>query len=238
MSDRILEVRDLCVSYGDFLAVDSVCLPVQQGQILSLIGLNNAGKSTLVNTIAKLLEPTSGSIVFKGEDVTKLPPEKIVLKGISLVSQGGRCFHRMSVEDNLLMGAYPKTARAGAKESLDQVFDLFPDLKTMRRTPAGSLSGGQRQMVAIGRALMNHPDLLIFDEISLGLSPTVIKDLYKRIACINRDFGTSMIIIEQNTHRALKSSHSFCVMLKGKIVLSGDSGNADQDEIKKAYFGV
>ena len=238
MKNTILKVEGLCASYGDLVAVDKVDLEVEKGQIAAIIGLNNAGKSTLVNTIVKAKEPTAGKIFFRGEDITSLSTEKIISRGLSLVPQGGRCFKRMSVEDNLLMGCYPKRSRQFEKETLAAVFELFPDLLMMRKSPAGSLSGGQRQMVAIGRALMNRPECLIFDEISLGLSPVVIKDIYRRIKTINEKTDTTIVLIEQDTHRVLGTSDVYYVMLKGRIVLSGKSSDVDQKELKKAYFGV
>ncbi len=238
MDEQILKVEKLCASYGDFVAVDSVDLEVRRGQIVSVIGLNCAGKSTLVNTIVKYSEPRSGKIFFKGKDVTRLPPEKIVGMGMCLVPQGGRCFKRMSVEDNLFMCCYTKKSRTFVKESLRQVYELFPDLEPLKRAPAGSLSGGQRQMVAIGRALMSRPDCIIFDEISLGLSPLVIKNIYEKIRYINESGKTTVILIEQDTARALKASDEFHVMMKGRIVLSGVSAEVNPQELKKAYFGI
>lgn len=238
MSDALLSVEGVSVRYGDFSAAESVSFSIERGHIVSLIGLNGAGKTTIVNTVMGLHKPESGRIVFKGEDITSLSTEKIVSRGLSLVPQGGRCFNRMSVQDNLLMGSYPRTARKKAKQTLEHVYELFPVLEDMKKRPAGTLSGGQRQMVAIGRALMACPDCLIFDEISLGLSPAVIKDIYNRIIKINREEKTSILLIEQDTKRALGASDSFCVMLKGKVVLSGKSSEIDPETLKKAYFGI
>ena len=238
MSDTILEIDSLSAGYGDFIAVDKVSMTVEKGQIVSLIGLNGAGKTTLINTVAGLQKPDGGTVRFKGEDITSLSADKIVAKGLSLVPQGGRCFNRMSVQDNLLMGGFTKSARKKLKETLGHVYELFPDLADMKKCPAGALSGGQRQMVAIGRALMARPDCLIFDEISLGLSPAVIKDIYRRIIKINEEEKTSVILIEQDTRRALNASDSFYVMLKGRVVLSGKSSGIDSETLKKAYFGI
>ena len=230
MSEPILKVEGVQAKYGDFIAVESATLDVPEGQIVSLIGSNGAGKSTLMDTIAGLHKPSSGKIYFKGEDITGLPAEKIVLKGLSLVPQGSRCFIRMSVEDNLIMGSYPKTARAKAKDTLEMVYNLFPVLKQKRNDPSGSLSGGQRQMVAVGRALMTTPELILFDEISLGLAPTTIKDIAKS--------GTTVVLVEQDTHRAIKTAQLVHVMLKGNVVLSGSPHELSEDDIKKAYFGI
>lgn len=238
MSEPILQVQELNAGYGDFSAVEQASFSVDHGQIITLIGLNGAGKTTLVKTIAGLHKPTSGKVLFMGEDITHLSAEKIVSRGLSMVPQGSRCFNRMSVHDNLLMGSFPKSARKHAKETLRHVYELFPVLEEMNKRPAGTLSGGERQMVAIGRALMARPKCLIFDEISLGLSPAIIKDIYKRIIQINENDKTSVILIEQDTQRALRTADSFYVMLKGKMVLSGKSNEVDAEMLKKAYFGI
>ncbi|MEE0956810.1 MAG: ABC transporter ATP-binding protein [Ruminococcus sp.] len=238
MSEPILQVQELNAGYGDFSAVEQASFSVDHGQIITLIGLNGAGKTTLVKTIAGLHKPTSGKVLFMGEDITRLSAEKIVSRGLSMVPQGSRCFNRMSVHDNLLMGSFPKSARKHAKETLRHVYELFPVLEEMKKRPAGTLSGGERQMVAIGRALMARPKCLIFDEISLGLSPAIIKDIYKRIIQINENDKTSVILIEQDTQRALRTADSFYVMLKGKMVLSGKSNEVDAEMLKKAYFGI
>lgn len=238
MSDTLLRIEDLHAGYGDFVAVDSASLEVKKGGIVALIGINGAGKTTLMDTVAGLHKPASGKVYFKGEDITSLSADRIVAKGLSLVPQGGRCFTRMSVQDNLLMGSFPKAARKNAKAMLARVYELFPDLEQMKQRPAGNLSGGQRQMVAIGRALMGSPECLIFDEISLGLSPVVISDIYRIIKRINKEENTSVILIEQDIRRALKTSDDFYVMLKGKVVLSGRSDDVDPETLKKAYFGI
>lgn len=237
MSDPILKVEGLQAKYGDFLAVESATLDVPEKKIVSVIGSNGAGKSTLMDTIAGIHRPCAGKVIFKGEDITGMPAEKIVTRGLSLVPQGSRCFVRMTVEDNLIMGSYPKSARGKMKQSLEKVYELFPVLKTKRNELSGSLSGGQRQMVAVARALMTDPELIIFDEISLGLAPTVIKDIYARVKEINRE-GTTIVIVEQDTQRAIRSSETCHVMLKGKVVLSGLSKELSDEEIKKAYFGI
>ncbi len=237
MSEPILKVEGVQAKYGDFIAVESATLDVPQGKIVSVIGANGAGKSTLMDTIAGIHKPSAGRIIFKGEDITGMPAEKVVLRGLSLVPQGSRCFIRMTVEDNLIMGSYPKAARKKVKESLERVYELFPVLKQKRNDLSGSLSGGQRQMVAIGRALMNNPECVLFDEISLGLAPTIIKDIYARIKEISAD-GMTVVLVEQDTHRAIRTGEISHVMLKGRVVLSGVSKELGEDEIKKAYFGL
>ncbi len=237
MSDPILKVEDVQTRYGDFIAVESATLDVPEGQIVSLIGANGAGKSTLMDTVAGLHKPHNGKIYFKGEDITGLPAEKIVLRGLSLVPQGSRCFIRMSVEDNLIMGSFPKAARKTVNDTLEYVYNLFPVLKEKRNDPSGSLSGGQRQMVAVGRALMTKPECILFDEVSLGLAPTIIKDIYARIKEISKG-GTTVLLVEQDTQRAIRTAELIHVMLKGKVVLSGTPKELSDDDIKKAYFGI
>jgi len=223
--------------YGDFLAVADASMDVPAGQVVSLIGSNGAGKSTLMDCLAGVHTPTSGKIYFEGEDITGLPAHEIVARGLALVPQGSRCFVRMSVEDNLIMGSYLKSARPYAKQSLERVYELFPVLKEKRNDLSGSLSGGQRQMVAIGRALMTRPKMILFDEISLGLAPTIIKDIYARIKQINQE-GMNILLVEQDVKRSRKASTTCYVMLKGKIVLSGPSATLTEEEIKNAYFGI
>ncbi len=237
MSEPMLKVENVQAKYGDFIAVQDASLEVQEGMIVSLIGSNGAGKSTLMDTIAGLHKPSAGKIYFKGEDITGLPAEKIVTRGLSLVPQGSRCFIRMTVEDNLIMGSFPKAMRKKCADSLERVYELFPVLKEKRNDLSGSLSGGQRQMVAVGRALMTNPELVLFDEISLGLAPTIIKDIYARIKEINKA-GTTVVLVEQDTHRAIKTAEVVDVMLKGKVVLTGKPKDLGEDEIKKAYFGI
>ena len=237
MSEPILKVEGVQAKYGDFIAVESATLDVPQGMIVSVIGANGAGKSTLMDTIAGVHKPTAGKVYFKGEDITGMPAEKLVTRGLSLVPQGSRCFIRMTVEDNLIMGSYPKSARGKLKESLERVYELFPVLKQKRNDASGSLSGGQRQMVAIGRALMTRPKLILFDEISLGLAPTIIKDIYARIKEISAG-GMTVVLVEQDTQRAIRTAQLCHIMLKGKVVLSGSSKELTDEEIKKAYFGL
>ena len=238
MSEPILKVEGIQAKYGDFIAVHSATLDVPEGKIVSLIGSNGAGKSTLMDTVAGLHRPSAGKVFFKGEDITGLPAEKIVTRGLSLVPQGSRCFIRMSVEDNLIMGSFPKGVRAKAKDTLEKVYNLFPVLKEKRNDASGSLSGGQRQMVAVGRALMTDPELVLFDEISLGLAPTVIKDIYATIKRLNKETGITVLLVEQDTQRAMKTGELCHVMLKGEVVLSGPPKELGDDEIKKAYFGI
>ena len=237
MSEPILKVEGVQAKYGDFIAVESATLDVPQGMIVSVIGANGAGKSTLMDTIAGVHKPSAGKVYFKGEDITGMPAEKLVTRGLSLVPQGSRCFIRMTVEDNLIMGSYPKSARGKLKESLERVYELFPVLKQKRNDLSGSLSGGQRQMVAIGRALMTNPDCVRSDELSLGLAPTIIKDIYARSKEISAG-GMTVVLVEQDTQRAIRTAQLCHIMLKGRVVLSGSSKELTDEEIKKAYFGL
>ncbi len=236
-TDPILRVENLKVKYGDFIAVHDASLEIPAKKVISIIGSNGAGKSTLMDSVAGVCKSASGRVFFKNEDITNMEPHMIVARGLTLVPQGSRCFVRMTVEDNLIMGSYTPKARKNAPKTLERVYNLFPVLKEKRNDLSGSLSGGQRQMVAIGRALMSSPEMILFDEISLGLAPTIIKDIYARIKEINRE-GTSVVLVEQDVKRSCQASETCHVMLKGTVVLSGDSKSLSEEEIKKAYFGI
>ncbi|MDR3305828.1 MAG: ABC transporter ATP-binding protein [Clostridiales Family XIII bacterium] len=236
-TDAMLSVEGLQVNYGDFIAVKDASLSVPYCEIVSVVGTNGAGKSTLFDCVAGVVKPRAGRVFFKGEDITALPAHEVVAKGLTLVPQGSRCFIRMTVEENLIMGSYTKKARKDRAATLKKTYELFPVLFEKRNDLSGSLSGGQRQMVAIGRALMNRPEMILFDEISLGLAPTVIKDIYARIKEINRD-GVTAVLIEQDVKRSLRTSSRCNVMLKGKVVLTGSSRELTEEKIKAAYFGV
>ncbi|MCL2493871.1 MAG: ABC transporter ATP-binding protein [Clostridiales bacterium] len=237
MSEEILRVEDVDVFYGDFQAVQQASFSVEEGSIVSLIGTNGAGKTTLMRAIGGTLAPRNGKVWFKGADITGMPTHKIVDLGISQVPEGRHLFGRMSVKDNLIMGSYTPRARKNMKAGLEKVYELFPILKEKADQTSGSLSGGQQQMVAIGRALMSEPQLICFDEIALGLAPTVIKDIYARVRELN-GAGMSMILVEQDVRRSLKQCRRAYVMLKGKVVLEGDSCNLTEEEVSKAYFGM
>ena len=238
MSEPVLKTENLSVRYGEFIAVSDASIELQEGSITALIGANGAGKSTLLGAFAGLHAPSSGRILFKGEDITGLSPDRILERGLSLVPQGGRCFTRMTVEDNLLMGSYPARARKKAAQSLKRVYELFPVLHRKRKAAAGTLSGGERQMTAIGRALMACPECILFDEISLGLAPIVIGEIYTRIRRINEETGTTVLLVEQDTRRALGACDTCFVMLKGQIVLSGRPGSLSDSQVREAYFGL
>jgi len=233
----LLKAQDIDAFYGDFQAVQQASFEVEENSIISIIGTNGAGKSTLLKVISGALPARGGKVFFEGNDITGWPPHKIVELGISTVPEGGKVFSRMSVKDNLIMGSYTPKARKGASRSLERVYELFPILKEKSEQASGSLSGGQRQMVAIGRALMSNPRLIFFDEISLGLAPTIIKDIYARIRQLNGE-GITIVLIEQDVKRSLKTCETAYIMLKGKVVLSGKSADLTEDEVSKAYFGL
>jgi len=237
MSDEILKVSEVDVYYGDFQAVQQASFSVDRGGVVSLIGTNGAGKTTLMRAICGVLPARNGKIWFEGQDITGLPPHTIVDLGISLVPEGRHLFGRMSVKDNLIMGSYTPRARKNAKLGLEKVYELFPVLKEKENQASASLSGGQQQMVSIGRALMSEPKLICFDEIALGLAPTIIKDLYARVRELNGT-GMTIILVEQDVRRSLRQSQRAYVMLKGKVVLGGDSKVLTEEQVSKAYFGM
>lgn len=234
----MLRVSDLQVNYGDFIAVSSASMTIERGSIAALIGANGAGKSSLLEAVAGVLRPAAGTVLFDGEDITSLPADKVVGRGLSLVPQGGRCFSRMSVYDNLMTGSYTKAVRKQARDSLGRVYDLFPDLKDKGRELAGTLSGGQRQMLAIGRALMARPRCILFDEISLGLAPVAVKGLYECIERINREEKITVVVVEQDTARALRIADTCMVMVKGEVAMTGPAKDMSIEEIKTTYFGI
>jgi branched-chain amino acid transport system ATP-binding protein len=232
---RLLQTTDLVAHYGDFQALFGVNIFVDAGQVVALVGANGAGKSTTLKTIAGLLAaPRAEDVQFDGRPIGGMPADRIVAMGIALVPEGRRLFPSLSVEDNLLMGAY--CGNRGAW-TIERVFKLFPVLKERRQSPGTALSGGEQQMAAIGRALMTNPRLLLCDEISLGLSPIMVRDLYAALNEIRKE-GTAIVLVEQDVSRALKfADRAFC-MLEGRISLEGATDSLSPDAIKRAYFGV
>ena len=235
--EPVLRIERLEIRYGDFLAVQSASLSVREGTLVALLGSNGAGKSSLLEAVAGLHAPSGGRVFFQGREITGQSPEKNLSLGLCLVPQGGKVFPRMSVEDNLLMGSYVKEARKREKESLRYVYSLFPVLEEKRKDLCGTLSGGQRQMVAIGRAFMARPKCLLFDEISLGLAPVVMKDIYGAIRRINKEEGASVLLVEQDTSRVMSFVDECHVMQKGQIVLSGPAREMTMERLKEAYLG-
>lgn len=232
----LLAINNLNVHYRDFQALHDVSVKIKQGSIVSIIGSNGAGKSTLLNTIMGINKPSGGSISFMGENINGLPTNKVVSKGLSLSPEGSRVFPNLTVKENLLMGAYLPHARKNKESMLERVYDLFPILKEKSSQESNLLSGGQRQMLAIARAIMAEPKILFCDEISLGLAPVVIKDIYKKIQEINKE-GLTIVLVEQDVKRSLKYSDYSYVILKGKIVMEGKSSELPEDEVTDAYFG-
>jgi branched-chain amino acid transport system ATP-binding protein len=236
--EPLLAVRQLAVAYGDAPAVWDATLEVGPGELVSVIGPNGAGKSTLVNTIAGLLRARSGELRFAGADLTAEAPHRVCRHGIALVPEGRRLFTRMSVEENLEMGSYRADARAARRSTLERVYALFPILRERSRQLAGSLSGGQQQMVAIGRALMACPRLLLLDEPSLGLAPTVVDQMFHTIRAIHAE-GVAVLLVEQNVARALEIADRAYVLEAGQVVASGVSSELRSDpRIAQAYLGL
>jgi len=233
----MLEVLRLNVHYGDFQALHNISLKIKHGSIVSIIGSNGAGKTTLLNTILGFNKPTSGIVAFQGEKINAMPTHKIVEQGLTMSPEGSKVFQKMTVKENLLMGAYLPKARKDKEETLELVYDMFPILREKAEQSATYLSGGQRQMLAIGRAIMSKPKLLFCDEISLGLAPVIIKDIYQTIKRISQQ-GLTIVLVEQDVKRSLRYSDYSYVMLKGQIVLEGNSAELVETEVKDAYFGV
>lgn len=231
----LLETHDLTASYGDFQALFGVDISLEAGETLAIIGANGAGKTTLMRSLSGVLKNEPHSIRYRGEAVGALPAPDILARGIAMVPEGRRLFPSLTVEENLLIGAYGR--RATGPWTLESIYALFPILKERRRNPATALSGGQQQMVAIGRALMSNPDVLLCDEISLGLAPVVVRDIYAAFPRI-RATGAAIIIVEQDIAQALKVSNRVYCMMEGRITLSGKPCDLDRDAIHKAYFGA
>lgn len=232
----LLEVKDLHVSYGEIKAIRGINFNINQGEIVTIIGSNGAGKSTTLNSLAGLIKPASGTVLFNGEDVTKLESYELVKKGISLSPEGRQIFPRMSVIENLELGGYFRT-KTELEKGKNNVFELFPILKERSWQAGGTLSGGEQQMLAIGRALMASPKILILDEPSLGLAPIIVKEIFKMIRRI-RDEGITVLLVEQNAKMALSISDRGYVLETGKIRLEGKSEELlNNKEVHKLYLG-
>ena len=234
----MLEVRDLQVAYGAAPALWGVSLDVRAGEMVCVVGPNGAGKTTLINALAGILRARSGRIVFEGRDITELPPHRFCEAGIAIVPEGRRLFTGMSVLENLELGSYLPAAKAQRKESLEAALSLFPVLQGKLASPAGELSGGQQQMVAIARALMARPRLLLLDEPSLGLSPLIVHAVFAAIRKINAE-GVSVLLVEQNVAMAMEVSSRAYVLEEGRIVAEGEpDALLARPEIQRAYLGV
>ena len=233
---EILNVNNIAVFYGSIRAIKGISFTVNAGEVVTLIGANGAGKSTTLNTIAGLLHPKSGSVSFMGENLASVSPHSIVSRGLALVPEGRRIFLQMTVEENLEMGAYTQKKEA-VKPLLEQVYEQFPRLKERRRQIGGTLSGGEQQMLAMGRALMSSPKLLMLDEPSMGLAPILVEQIFEIIRTLHRN-GTTILLVEQNAQMALSIADRGYVLETGKITLSGTGVElANSENVKKAYLG-
>jgi branched-chain amino acid transport system ATP-binding protein len=233
----LLEVEDIHTFYGSIEALKGISLEVREGEVVTLIGSNGAGKSTTLRSISGLSPPRTGSIRFRGQEISTVPAQEIVGLGISQSPEGRRCFQRMTVRENLELGAYLRRD-ANITDDLDRVFSLFPRLKERERQKAGTMSGGEQQMLAMGRALMANPTLLMLDEPSMGLAPILVDRIYETVAEINKQ-GTTILLVEQNANYALDVSARGYVLETGRVALSNDSQTLrDDPEVQKAYLGT
>lgn len=233
----LLEVKDLSVYYGVIQALKGISFQVNEGEIVTLIGANGAGKTTTMQSVIGLIPSQGGSVFYDGRDITKTPCHKIVRMGMSQVPEGRRVFQELTVYENLVMGAYSLPKNATFKQDLERIYTRFPRLAERRNQVAGTLSGGEQQMLAMGRALMSRPKLLMLDEPSMGLSPLLVDQVFEIIRDINRD-GTTILLVEQNAGKSLAISHRAYVLETGSIVLTGTGAElAASEDVKKAYLG-
>ena len=234
----MLEIKNLAVNYGVISALTDVSLSIKQGGIVTLIGANGAGKTTTLKAVSGLLKTRGGEILYEGRNIASLPPHKIVKLGISHVPEGRMVFANLSVLENLMMGAYLQRDKQVIRKELDYVFGVFPRLKEREKQTAGTLSGGEQQMLAIGRALMSKPRFLMLDEPSLGLAPLLVKTIFEKIVEINRQHGITILLVEQNANLALEISHYGYVLETGRIKLQDESAALRQNpQVKSAYLG-
>ncbi len=235
----MLKLTNIHTYYGNIHALKGIDIAVEEGEVISLIGANGAGKSTTLMTTCGIVPAKKGSIEFNGEDITYMPPDEIVKKGICQVPEGRRIFPYLTVAENLDMGAFLRNDKEKIKQDLDYVYELFPILANRRNQAGGTLSGGEQQMLAISRALMSRPKVLLLDEPSLGLAPIVVKQIFKIIGKINQENKTTIFIVEQNANLALKAAHRGYVMETGKITMTDTGANLlTNEDVKKAYLGI
>ena len=233
----MLEIKDLQVYYGMIQAIKGVSFEVNQGEVIALIGANGAGKTTILHTITGLLAPKTGSVMFEGTDITKIPAHKIVSMGMAHVPEGRRVFAELTVLQNLKMGAYTRKDKEEIAQTLRTVYDRFPRLEERQNQLAGTLSGGEQQMLAMGRALMSHPKIILMDEPSMGLSPIFVNEIFDIIEQVSKS-GTTVLLVEQNAKKALSIADRAYVLETGNIVLEGNAKDLlNDDSIKKAYLG-
>lgn len=234
----MLEVDDIHTYYGNIHALKGISLTVEKGEIVTLIGGNGAGKTTTLRTISGLQKPLQGTVKLDGEDLLPFKAHEIVYKGVAMVPEGRGIFSRLTVMENLDLGSYSRTDRSLLAQDLERVFKLFPRLKERRNQVSGTLSGGEQQMLATGRAMMAHPRLLLMDEPSMGLAPILVDNIFETIQAINRE-GTTVLLVEQNAQMALSIAHRGYVLQTGKIVLQDTAANLQQNEmVQKAYLGI
>jgi branched-chain amino acid transport system ATP-binding protein len=234
----MLEVNEIHTYYGNIHALKGISLTVEQGEIVTLIGANGAGKTTTLRTISGLLKPREGSVCLNGQDLEKYPAHEIVYRGVAMVPEGRGVFSKLTVSENLEMGAYSRTDKAGIKEDFDYVYGLFPRLQERRSQVAGTLSGGEQQMLATARALMARPSLILMDEPSMGLAPILVESIFDTIQTINQK-GTTVLLVEQNATMALQIAHRGYVLQTGQIVLADSAENLRKNEmVQKAYLGI
>ena len=233
----MLSVNNLQVHYGMIQAIKDVSFEVNEGEVIALIGANGAGKTTILHTVSGLLQPTKGSVIFEGQDITKVPAHKIVSLGMAHVPEGRRVFAQLTVLENLKLGAYTRKDKNEMEETLKMIYKRFPRLEERKNQIAGTLSGGEQQMLAMGRALMSHPKIILMDEPSMGLSPIFVEEVFKIIRDISTE-GVTVLLVEQNAKKALNIADRAYVLETGNIILQGDAKKLMNDEsVKKAYLG-
>ena len=233
----MLEIKDIEVYYGMIQAIKGISFEVNEGEVIALIGANGAGKTTTLHTITGLLSPKKGSVIFEGKDITKVPAHKIVSLGIAHVPEGRRVFAELTVYENLKMGAYTRKDKDEIEKTLEMVYKRFPRLEERKNQLAGTLSGGEQQMLAMGRALMSHPKIIVMDEPSMGLSPILVNEIFDIIQEVSKG-GTTVLLVEQNANMALHAAHHGYVMEVGSITLSGTGQElAENESVKAAYLG-
>lgn len=236
---HLMEVRNIETYYGPTMAIRGVSFDVTQGQIVAILGANGAGKTTILKTVCGVMDPQKGSVSFEGREIQNTNPDQVVRLGISMVPEGRELFPFLTVRENFQLGAYTRHNSAEIASDLDQVFEYFPSLKPRANRPAGMLSGGEQQMVAIGRALMARPKVILLDEPSLGLSPKLVKEIFEIIVRINRENGTTIVLVEQNANVALQVAHYGYILEMGRIVMA-DTGPAllEKDDVREFYLGI
>lgn len=235
----MLEINDIHTYYGNIHALKGISLTVEKGEIVTLIGANGAGKTTTLRTISGMLHPRTGGITLEGEDVVGVPAHKLVYKGIAMVPEGRGIFAKLTVQENLEMGAYSRNDRNGIKKDFERVFTLFPRLKERRTQVAGTLSGGEQQMLATARALMTRPRILLMDEPSMGLAPVLVEAIFDTVQQINKEEGVTILLVEQNALMALSIAHRGYVLQTGQIVLADKAEKLKKNEmVQKAYLGT